>query len=120
MKEFVKKNYYYDMILAAIAHERKAGKHLKSVILCRYNYDKLENWLKSVGILNDSNLMSRLFVKKVEIKRSLEFNPKEIDFEYFTKESHEEQLLDNFKLFGVENDQFIGDVMKKTGNTKKK
>jgi len=114
-REYAPRNYVMDLVIAAIDHEKKAGRPLQAVVLSRINYDRLEKWLLDKGILTEEALTKTLSWKKVEIKRSETASTEDIRMEYRQFGPEGNHLEDNMKLFGMNS----GNIDKVRKNAKK-
>lgn len=118
MLEKVKSNPIMNMVIQTIIKEKQSNKPIESVILSRFNYDRLEAWLKSVGILNDENAFAPLTFYGVEIKRSETSGSTDIIPQYYSAKDPE-QLAKNLENFGIDNGLFIDKIQKNINDKNK-
>jgi hypothetical protein len=67
--EVVKPHPMFKKVVAYINKEKRKGMFLESVILSRWDFDMLEKWFISVGIINELTENIPIDWKGVEIKR---------------------------------------------------
>ena len=89
--------YSYDLICRVVEHEERHNRPLKSIILSRWNYDRLEKWFEVNGVRDEDNFAAPLKYKNYLIKRAECVIKGEYLIEYNLELSNIGRAIDNFE-----------------------